>query len=111
MFLILQSPGHCRVLWCFYPEPVMLMSWCSAAADQRCHVRQVREGVRFADPNGLPRIAWAYIKLLGAEAKQQLGAMRELLTAAASEVAQLNHEVSSCPAGKRQSRGRDVGDR
>lgn len=60
---------------------------------------QVREGERFEDPNGLPRIAWAYIKLLEAQNKQAL--MRELLTAAASYMEQLDHEV--CPASASRS--------
>ena len=54
-------------------------------------VPQVREGVRFDDPNGLPRIAWAYIKL---QAQNKQALMREVLTAAASYMEQLDHEVS-----------------
>ena len=56
---------------------------------------QVRQGVRFDDPNGLPRIAWVYVKLLEVEVKLPL--MRELLTAAAGYMEQLDHEVSACP--------------
>ena len=52
---------------------------------------QVREGERFEDPNGLPRIAWAYIKL---QAQNKQALMREVLTAAASYMEQLDHEVS-----------------